>query len=442
MDASAQKIAFHIDHPSNWDSLTRYLLIRGWCFEGNGNSVQAIRLKINQPALIFYGLVGKARPDVRAAIPAAPDDNTGFEIRVVLPSGKITFSLEVQLTGGAWHSFIARTVTIRSRWLPLWLSESSWEELMLSQIPSQMEYPPRNLPLVRFPKSTTDQARWPKLSIASPSFQQARYLPDTIRSVLEQSQEVRCEYVIHDGGSTDGSVEVIRRSVQQKTNFKNTESIRVATGTDACLVTWTSEPDAGQADAIARAFAKTSGSPSDLMAWINSDDFYLPGTFAFVADFFARYPDVDVIYGHRLLVDENSREIGRWFLPEHDDEVLKLYDFVPQETMFWRRRIWDKVGGLDQSYKFAMDWDLLLRFQAAGAKIVRVPHFLACFRIHQAQKTSAQMNSIGQKEIDSLRRRALGREITPEEIETHPKLLGYLRRSAWIRFLWRLGIRV
>ena len=102
------------------------------------------------------------------------------------------------------------------------------------------------------------------------------------------------------------------------------------------------------------------------MAWINSDDFYLPGALAFVADYFAWHPDVDVLYGHRVLVDEQSREIGRWFLPKHDPEVLRLNDFVPQETLFWRRRIWDRVGGIDPSYKFALDWDLLLRFQAAG----------------------------------------------------------------------------
>jgi len=173
------------------------------------------------------------------------------------------------------------------------------------------------------------------------------------------------------------------------------------------------------------------------MAWINSDDLYLPGALGYVADYFAQHPEADVIYGHRVLVDENSREIGRWFLPPHDDEVLKLNDFVPQETMFWRRRIWDKVGGIDTSFKFAMDWDLLLRFQAAGAKIVRVPYFLACFRIHSAQKTSAQMGSIGQKEIDALRLRTFGRVISPEEIENHPRLIKYLKKSAWIEFLWR-----
>jgi hypothetical protein len=88
-----------------------------------------------------------------------------------------------------------------------------------------------------------------------------------------------------------------------------------------------------------------------------------------------------------------------------------------------------------------MDWDLLLRFQAAGARIVRVPYFLACFRVHAAQKTSAQMESIGMKEINALRLRTFGRVLPPAELGNHPLLLRYLRRSAFIEFLWRLGIR-
>ena len=199
--------------------------------------------------------------------------------------------------------------------------------------------------------------------------------------------------------------------------------------------------DFGQADAIAQAFAKTSGGPDDVMAWINSDDFYLPGALGFVAGFFSQHPDIDVLYSHRLVVDQNSQEIARWFLPRHNAKILHLNDFVPQETLFWRRRIWDKVGGLDTSLKFAMDWDLLLRFQAAGAKIVRVPYFLACFRVHPAQKTAAAMHSVGQPEIDRLRTRANGREIPPGELETNPLLLRYLRRSAFIEFLWKLGLR-
>ena len=241
-----------------------------------------------------------------------------------------------------------------------------------------------------------------------------------MRSVLDQS--VACEYVVQDGGSTDDSAELIRRHA-------------------AKLKSWESAPDHGQADAIAKGFAKTSGGADDIMAWINSDDYYQPGALAFVADYFAQHPEVDVLYGHRIVVDEESREIARWFLPAHDAEVLRLYDFVPQETLFWRRRIWDKAGGIDPSFQFAIDWDLLLRFQAAGARIVRVPRFLACFRAHAAQKTAAFMHSTGQGEITRLRERTHGRAFPAHEIEHHPRLMAYLRKSAFLQFLWKLGLR-
>jgi GT2 family glycosyltransferase len=229
-------------------------------------------------------------------------------------------------------------------------------------------------------------------------------------------------YVVQDGGSADGSVDLIRRHADH-------------------LHAWESAPDHGQADAIARGFSRTVGGPRDLMAWINADDFYLPGALAFVADYFARHPEVDVLYGNRVLVDTQGREIRRWFLPPHSDSLLRLNDFVPQETLFWRRRVWDQIGGIDTSLQFAMDWDLLLRFQAAGARIVHVSHFLGCFRVHPAQKTSSVMHDIGQREMNLLRTRANGREIPAAELENDPRLIRYLRRSAFIQFLWKLGIR-
>ena len=122
--------------------------------------------------------------------------------------------------------------------------------------------------------------------------------------------------------------------------------------------------------------------------------------------------------------------------------MLRLNDFVPQETLFWRRRIWDQVGGLDRSFHFAIDWDLLLRFSDAGARVVRLPYFLACFRAHAAQKTSAVMHSTGQSEITRLRERTHGRAFPAAEIEGHPTLMRYLRRSAFIQFAWSLSIRL
>ena len=457
---SAVKFVHHFDQPATWEGVPRCLLVRGWCFGPEGKIIQAIRLR--SANLTFVGVVSLPRRDVKTALPETPNDNTGFEIRGVLPSGDLDLTIEAQLADGSWHPLLSRTVRVRRQWLPLWLRSGEWTELMLSQVPCHMQHPPRALKVEEFPVATHMQPHWPKLSIVTPSFQQARFLPGTLRSVLEQA-EINYEYVVQDGASTDGSSEIIRRIAHErgtrseedgsrKTAIPSTLATLIperpypnplpSAATQARPMVWASEPDAGQADAIARGFAKTSGGPDDLMAWINSDDFYLPGTFAFVADFFARHPEVDAIYGNRILVDESSHEIGRWFLPEHDHEILRLYDFVPQETLFWRRRIWDKVGGLDTSYKFAMDWDLLLRFQAGGARIVHLPRFFACFRIHPAQKTAAAMRATGQKEIDELRHRANGRIIPPAELENDRRLIRYLRRSAFIEFCWKFGLRL
>ena len=388
--------------------------------------MSGIRLRTHDRVL--YGVVGMPRPDVKAVLPAAPDDNTGFEIRGTLPAGRQQLTIEVRQAGNDWMPIWERSVRIKRRLLPLWLGGGDWTELMFFQMPAHMAYPPRPVRTENFP-ATPASAR-PRISIVTPSYQQAAYLSETMNSVL--SQDTPVEYVVQDGGSTDGSAELIRRCAN-------------LTGSAAAgkprLIAWASEPDRGQADAIARGFARTSGGPDDVMAWINSDDYYLPGALAYVADYFARHPQVDAIYGKRIVVDETSREIARWHLPAHDPEVLRLNDFVPQETLFWRRRVWERIGGLDTSFQFAIDWDLLLRLQAAGARIVRVPYFLACFRSHAAQKTAAFMHSTGQKEITRLRERTQGRPFPATELERHPLLLSYLRRSAFLEFLWMTGLR-
>jgi hypothetical protein len=99
----------------------------------------------------------------------------------------------------------------------------------------------------------------------------------------------------------------------------------------------------------------------EIMAYLNSDDILLPGTLAYVARVFAADPAVDIIYGHRICIDEEGMEIGRWLLPKHDREAIKWFNYNPQETMFWRRRVWDALGGLDETFRFAVDWDFILR---------------------------------------------------------------------------------
>lgn len=414
----APRLHHCIDQPPGLTLASRCVLIRGWAYEAPARAVSGIRLSAGGRTLT--GVVGLPRPDVKVAFPDAPSDNTGFEIRGTLPGGTFTARIEARLGDLRWVPLEEQCVKIPRRYRPVWLGGGDPRELIFFQMPAHMAYPPRPVRAEKFPPVRAGGRR-PKLSIVTPSYQQAAFLEETITSVVEQ--ETAVEYVVQDGGSTDGSVEIIRCHAPR-------------------LHAWASERDAGQADAIVRGFARTSGTPEDVMAWINSDDYYLPGALPFVADYFARHPAADVIYGHRIVVDEHSQEIARWFLPRHDPGVLRLNDFVPQETLFWRRRIWNQLGGLDRAFQFAMDWDLLLRFQEAGANIVRLPYFLGCFRVRDGQKTSARMHDIGQREIELLRTRAQGRPVPAAELEIHPRLLRYLRRSALIADLWSWGIRV
>lgn len=253
----------------------------------------------------------------------------------------------------------------------------------------------------------------PKISIVTPSFRQGAFIERTIRSLLDQDYP-NLEYFVQDGGSEDGTREILERYSGR-------------------LAGWDSRPDGGQSHAINQGFVRTSG---EIMAWLNSDDILLPGALHCVADFFNRNPDVDVVYGHRLLIDENDRVIGRWILPAHEDNILSWADYVPQETLFWRRRIWDKAGGqVDESFCFAMDWDLLVRFRSAGARFIRIPRFLGGFRIHPHQKTSAAITETGFKEMDRIRERSLGR--VPSSDEVRRAVTPYLLRHVGCELGWR-----
>jgi glycosyltransferase involved in cell wall biosynthesis len=163
------------------------------------------------------------------------------------------------------------------------------------------------------------------------------------------------------------------------------------------------EKDAGQADALNRGFLRTGG---ELMAYLNSDDLLLPGALLLVGRYFRDHPEVDVVYGNRLIVDEMGREVGRWVLPGHVPEVLRFVDYVPQESLFWRRRIWEKTGSrMDVGLHFALDWDLILRFMEAGATIRHLPCLFGVFRTHDRQKTRAQFAASGMREISEVRAR-------------------------------------
>ena len=235
-----------------------------------------------------------------------------------------------------------------------------------------------------------DPAALPQIGIVTPSFGQAAFLESTMLSILNQGYP-RLLYAVQDGGSRDSSPAIIARYGAQ-------------------LVHGESEPDNGQADAVRKGFAHIEPKlgPADVMAYLNSDDLLAPRSLAFVAGYFATHPDVDVIYGHRIIIDEEDREVGRWIMPPHEEESIEWIDYVPQETLFWRKRAWDMAGGIDPSFQFALDWDLLARFQKAGCAIVRIPYFLGCFRIHSQQKTHHAIHTTGAEEMARIRLRFHG----------------------------------
>jgi hypothetical protein len=248
------------------------------------------------------------------------------------------------------------------------------------------QHPPIPLKYRRLRALKCWQARLPKIAIVTPSYNQGRFLEETIRSVLENGYPL-LEYAVVDGESQDETPLILERYSHR-------------------LAYWASEPDRGQSHAIQKGFKRVNG---DVMGYLNSDDILLPGALQFVATYFARHPEVHVVYGHRILINEAGSEIGRWILPPHSNEAIRRADYIPQETLFWRSELYWRIGGIDTSFRFAMDWDLILRFQAAGVIFDRVPFFLACFRVHDSQKTSS-IRSIGDTEVELLRERELGKD--------------------------------
>ena len=255
-----------------------------------------------------------------------------------------------------------------------------------------------------------------RISMVTPSLNQGRFLGAACESVLSQEYP-RLEYIVRDGKSTDESGIVLHRFEDRIT------AVRVAN-------------DGGQAQALNLGFAESTG---EIMAWLNADDILLPGSLDYVAAFFSQRPDIDLIYSHRVLIDESGREIGRWILPPFDGEILRWTDYVPQETMFWRRSLWERSGGaLDEKFTYALDWELLLRFMEHGARVCRVPRFLGGFRVHALQKTQANASTSGAAEIALLLEGLHGRKVSFEEISSRTKL--YLARSTIYDALYRLGV--
>jgi glycosyltransferase involved in cell wall biosynthesis len=206
----------------------------------------------------------------------------------------------------------------------------------------------------------------PKLSIVTPSFNQGRFLEETILSVLNQNYP-NLEYLVIDGGSTDETVEVIRR-YEDRIDF------------------WVSEKDRGQVHAINKGLEKTTG---DIFGFINSDDIYLPGTFATVGDYFENHPRSEWVCGDTFMFGEGQEdELLRTVVPKSAAHCLSWAYKAPQPGHFWKREL--VQGGFDEAWPYDFDHDMYVRLLLAGHRCEHIPQTFAGYRLHAASKTVAE----------------------------------------------------
>jgi glycosyltransferase involved in cell wall biosynthesis len=204
----------------------------------------------------------------------------------------------------------------------------------------------------------------PLVSVVTPSMNQARFLRAAIESVLAQDYQ-RIEYLVVDGGSTDGSVTVIKEY-------------------ESRLAWWVSEPDNGQTDAINKGLAHASG---EILAWLNSDDTYEPGAVAAAIKAFQESPECGLIYGGANYINDQGDVIGTFPTARTNYARLRQgYVHIPQQASFFRAELWRKLGPLDPSFYFAMDYDLWVRI-ARYTQLRYIPQIWGNFRLHTAAKT-------------------------------------------------------
>lgn len=234
---------------------------------------------------------------------------------------------------------------------------------------------------------------WPKISVVTPSFNQGGFLEETIRSVLLQGYP-ELEYIVVDGGSSDNSVEILRKY-------------------EPWLAHWTSEPDLGQANAINKGFQKSSG---HIMGWLNSDDCINPSALQRIAKQFMADNSIDIVCGFREVVSYDNK---RLYIEAHlrpDRYTLSRRCYVNQETIYWRRAVWENIGGLDETFQYALDYELWQRMLKAGYTFDLMPCFIGTFRAHPEAKKE-HMDAVRNEDLKKIYGSYLNTAKTEEELE-------------------------
>ncbi len=244
----------------------------------------------------------------------------------------------------------------------------------------------------------------PLVSIVTPSFNQAAFLEQTILSVIQQDYSP-IEYLIIDGGSTDGSQEIIRR-------YENH------------LGYWESQADDGQANAINKGLRRAKG---EILGWLNSDDVLAPGAIRRAMKVFRQFPEIDVVYGHLERIDETGCVIDTPVLPKDkvvfDKKHVIGECLVNQPGALWRRKAMEKVGLLDESLHFVMDYEYWIRMALSGARFFRLEEKVAFFRLSPESKTVSQSSRMAEEQMAVLES-LLERSDLPERLgQTHEQIL-------------------
>jgi glycosyltransferase involved in cell wall biosynthesis len=218
----------------------------------------------------------------------------------------------------------------------------------------------------------------PKVTIVTPSFNQAAYLEETIQSVLAQRAEIH-EYFVLDGGSTDGSVDVIKK---------------YASDIDYSV----SHPDGGQANAIRDGFQRATG---DVLTWLNSDDLLLPGAITAIRDRFTAFPETQVVTGHFCQADADGRLLRCMWIPRVRQGWVRWgVTRICQPSTYFRREFYEQVGGLDPRWRCVLDTELWCRMLSAGCNWHVVPQYIAARRYHDETKGSTLTDQYRRERIE------------------------------------------